>query len=483
MNLKQIIRAISVLLVIIAFFMLIPLFIAFWKGEKGYFLSFLIPAGCMFFLCISILFFVPKPEKNTVSARDGFIFVSLGWILAAFFSAFPFYISRSVPSFSDAFFETMSGYTTTGASILTDIETLPASILFWRSLTHWLGGMGIVVLTVAIFPLLGVGGLQLIKAEAPGPTVDKITPKITETAKLLWFIYTGMTVCETLLLMAGGMNLFDSFTHTFGTLATGGFSPKNSSVGHYNSAYIHWVITFFMILAGTNFSIHFRFITGDIRPVLKNTEFKVYLGIFIIATLVITLNNLGKVYFSPWKSLQYAGFQVASILTTTGFVTTDYEKWPGLSQVVLFILMFIGGCTGSTGGGMKVMRIVTLMKQGWKELKYLIYPKAVFQIKLNGRMIRTDIIHAIFGFVFLYLFLILLTTFVVATGGNNILTSFSTALVTLGNIGPGFGKISPSGNYAFYPSYIKWFLSFIMMAGRLEVYTVLVLFTPTFWKR
>jgi len=483
MNLKQILRAVSVLLVIIAFFMLIPVFIALWEKEKWLISYFLIPAGCMLVLSICVLLFLPRPERYTVSTRDGFVFVSLGWVLAAFFSALPFYLSGAIPEFVDAFFETMSGYTTTGASILKEIEGLPKSILFWRSLTHWLGGMGIVVLTVAIFPLLGVGGLQLIKAEAPGPTVDKITPKVAQTAKLLWFIYTGMTVGETLLLMAGGMNLFDSLTHTFGTLATGGFSPKNSSVGHYNSAYIHWVVTIFMLLAGTNFILHFKLITGDIRPVLKNTEFRVYLGIFMVATLFITLNNLGKVYFSPLESFRYAGFQAASILTTTGFVTTDYETWPGLSQVVLFILMFIGGCTGSTGGGMKVMRIVTLMKQGWKELKYLIYPRAVFQIKLNGRMIRADIIHAIFGFVFLYLFLILLTTFVVATGGNDILTSLSTSLVTLGNIGPGFGKIGPSGNYAFYPSYIKWFLSFIMMAGRLEVYTVLVLFTPTFWKR
>lgn len=377
----------------------------------------------------------------------------------------------------------MSGYTTTGASILSDIEALPKSILFWRSLTHWLGGMGIVVLTVAIFPLLGVGGLQLIKAEAPGPTVDKITPKVAQTAKLLWFIYTGLTVLETALLMAGGMSLFDSLTHTFGTLATGGFSPRNSSVGNYNSAYIHWVITIFMVLAGTNFIIHFKLITGDIWSVLKNTEFKVYIGIFLAATLFITLNNLGKIYFSLGESLRYAGFQAASILTTTGFVTTDYAAWPGLSQAILFLLMFVGGCAGSTGGGMKVIRIVTLIKQGWKELKYLIYPRAVFQIQLNGRMVSADIIHAIFGFVFLYLFLILLTTFVVASGGYDILTSLSTALVTLGNIGPGFGKVGPSGNYAFYPSYIKWFLSFIMMAGRLEVYTVLVLFTPTFWKR
>lgn len=483
MNIKQVLRVVSVLLLIIAFFMFIPFFLAFSYNEKELMRSFLIPICLIVLVFFSILLFTRKNRRGIISTRDGFLLVSLSWITSAFFSCLPFYLSGSIPHLVDAFFETMSGYTTTGASILTSIETLPKSILFWRSFTHWLGGMGIVVLTVAIFPLLGVGGLQLIKAEAPGPTVDKITPKITETAKILWFIYLTLTVSETLLLMAGGMNLYDSFTHTFGTLATGGFSPKNRSVGHYDSAYIDVVVTIFMLMAGTNFILYFKLITGKLGSVFGNTELKVYLGIFLVAMMIIAFNNYGKIYDSIGKSLRYAGFQAATILTTTGYTTTNFAQWPMLSQVVLFILMFIGGSSGSTGGGIKVIRIVTLFKQGWNELKYLIYPKGIFQIKLSGGTVKKEVVYAISGFVFLYIFLLLFTALIVATGGNDILTSISTALVTLGNIGPGFGKISPAGNYAFYPAYIKWYLSFIMMAGRLEIYTVLVLLTPKFWKK
>ena len=483
MNVKQVARVVSVLLLIIAFFMLIPLSMALYNHEIEIVQSFLIPIAAIVLISALILFFARRNIKDTISTRDGFLLVTLSWVSSAFFSCLPFVFSKSIPHFADAFFETMSGYTTTGASILTNIEVLPKSILFWRSLTHWLGGMGIVVLTVAILPLLGVGGLQLIKAEAPGPSVDKITSKITETAKILWFIYVTLTVAETLLLMVGGMSLYDAFTHTFGTLATGGFSPKNSSVGHYNSAYIDVVVTVFMIMAGTNFILYFKLITGRLSSIFENTEYKVYIAIFLVATTIIAINNYGNAYETLGRSFRFAGFQAASILTTTGFTTTNYAHWPVLSQVVLFLLMFIGGCSGSTGGGMKVIRIVTLFKQSWNELKYLIYPRGIFQVKISGDTIRKDILYPVSGFVFLYIFLLLLTTLVVATGGNDILTSLSTALVTLGNIGPGFGKISPGGNYAFYQDYIKWYLSFIMMTGRLEIYTVIILLTPKFWKR
>lgn len=483
MNIKQIIRVISFLWLTIAIFMIIPLVIAQSRDEGDIYKSFLVTIAAIFLLSSLILFFTRKNRRAIISTRDGFLFVTLSWISVAFLSSLPFYLSGAIPHFVDCFFETMSGYTTTGASILTKIEVLPSSILFWRSFTHWLGGMGIVVLTVAIFPLLGVGGLQLIKAEAPGPTVDKITPKITETAKILWIIYLTLTVAETALLMVGGLSLYDALTHTFGTLATGGFSPKNASVGNYGSAYIDAVVTGFMLMAGMNFILYFKLVSGKLRSVVGNTELRVYLGVWLVAMLIIAFSNYGKVYPTIGKSIRYAGFQAATILTTTGYVTTNYAQWPHLSQVVLFILMFIGGCSGSTGGGMKVIRIVTLFKQGWNELKYLIYPKGIFPIKMSGGAVKKDIVYAISGFVFLYIFLILFTALVVATGGNDILTSISTALVTLGNIGPGFGKISPAGNYAFYPDYIKWYLSFIMMAGRLEIYTVLVLLTPKFWKK
>ncbi len=483
MNIKQVLKIVSVLLLIISFFMLIPVFIAFYYDEVEVVKSFLIPIFLILIFFVLMLFLTRDKSRNIMSTREGFLFVTLSWIFASLFGALPFFLSGSIPHFTDAFFECMSGFTTTGASILTNIESLPKSILFWRSLTHWLGGMGIVVLTVAIFPILGIGGLQLIKAEAPGPTLDKITPKITETAKILWYIYIVLSITETLLLMAGKMTLFEALTQTFGTMATGGFSPKNRSIGHYNSAYIDIVITVFMIMAGTNFILYFRLITGKWRNIINNAELKAYLLIFLVSTVIITFNLHGRVYNSIGNSLRYAGFQAASILTTTGYSTTDFEKWPAISQIVLFILMFIGGCSGSTGGGIKVVRIVTLFKQGINEMKYLIHPRGIFSIKISGTKVKKDIVYAISGFVFLYLFMLLLTTLVVASGGNDILTSMVSALVTLGNIGPGFGKIGPAENYAFYQDYIKWFLSFAMMTGRLEIYTVLIILTTTFWKK
>jgi trk system potassium uptake protein TrkH len=343
--------------------------------------------------------------------------------------------------------------------------------------------MGIVVFTVAVFPLLGIGGMQLMQAEAPGPTVDKITPKITETAKILWIIYGGMTVVETALLMIGGMDLYDALTHTIGTLATGGFSPKNASVGHFDSAFVDGVITVFMLAAGVNFILYFRMLTGRFTYVRKNTEVRAYLGIYVAATVIATIGLFRHQYPTIGESLRYAAFQTASILTTTGYATTDFEAWPAVAQAVLFLLMFVGGSTGSTGGGMKVLRIVTAIKQGINEMRYLIYPRGVFGIKINGTNVRKDVVYAITGFIFLYVTALLLVTLIVATAGNSVLTSLSTALVTVGNIGPGFGEVGPTENYAFFPPHIKWVLSFAMMLGRLELYTVLVLFTPGFWRR
>jgi trk system potassium uptake protein TrkH len=418
----------------------------------------------------------------TLSNRDGFLLVTSSWILSALAGSLPLYLSGAIPTFTDAFFETMSGFTTTGASILSDIESLPKSILFWRSLTHWLGGMGIVVLTVAILPLLGIGAYQMMKAEAPGPSLDKITPKITETAKLLWFIYLGLTAAETILLMGGGMDLFEALTHTFGTLATGGFSPKNRSVGYYDSGFIHIVITVFMLMAGMNFVLHYRLITGRLKRVLSNIELRVYLGIFAAATLAITLTLYGHTYQSVRLSLRHAAFQAASVLTTTGFTTADYASWPFFAQAVLLVLTFVGGCSGSTGGGIKVIRITTLFKLGGHEMKYMAHPYGVFSLRLGQGTMKKNMVYSISGFFFLYLLMLLITTLVVASGANDLLTSLSAALVTLGNIGPGFGRIGPALNYAFLPDYIKWFLSFAMLVGRLEIYTVLVLLTPRYWR-
>jgi trk system potassium uptake protein TrkH len=475
-------RTIAVLLLIVCAFMLFPMAFALYYGELQSLHFFFYPMAGVVLVATFVLLLTRKVAV-TLSHRDGFLLVTFSWVSSALVGCLPLYLSGSIPSFTDAFFESMSGFTTTGASILTEIEGLPKSMLFWRSLTHWLGGMGIVVLTIAILPLLGIGAYQMMKAEAPGPTLDKITPKITETARILWFIYLGFTVAETVLLVIGGMSLFDALTHTFGTLATGGFSPKNRSVGYFDSGFIHIVVTVFMMLAGMNFILHYDLIRGKLRKVFANVELRAYLAIFAGATLIIAFTLYGSSYGNFGVSLRQSAFQAASILTTTGFTTADYATWPFLAKAILFTLTFIGGCSGSTGGGIKVIRIVALFKLGIHEMKQMAHPRGVFSLRLGRGSLKKDMVYSIAGFFFLYLFMLLLTTLVVASGGNDLITSLSSALVTVGNIGPGFGRVGPTLNYAFYSDYIKWFLSFAMMVGRLEVYTVLVLLTPRFWRR
>lgn len=481
MNYAIVFRVAAVLLLVVALFMLAPIAVALFYGETHLIGDFAAVIGAVTLVCGGFVLLTRRPS-GSLDARDGFFLVTLSWLAAAAVGALPFVLSGAIPRYTDAFFETMSGFTTTGATILTDIESLPHAILFWRSLTHWLGGMGIIVLTVAILPLLGVGGFQLMKAEAPGPSVDRLTPKITSTAKLLWLIYVGLTAAETILLLFGGLDLFEALTHTFGTMATGGFSPKNASVGHYTSPFVHVVITVFMLSAGVNFILYYRTLTGRFSSVLKNTELRIYFGIYAAATLVAALALRGSTYDSFGESLRFAAFQVASILTTTGYATADFALWPALAQAILFVLMFVGGSAGSTGGGPKVVRVATVARLGVNEMRHLSHPRGVFTIRLNGDPVRKDVVYEIAGFVALYLGLIITATIVVAGGGYDILTSLTTALATLGNIGPGFGGIGPVENYAFYPDYITWFLSFVMMVGRLEIYTVLVLFTRRYWQ-
>jgi trk system potassium uptake protein TrkH len=482
-NIYLIIKVLSFLVMLYSLFMIFPGMVAVYYDEmkelKVFLLTILFSTGS----ALLLYFFVRKVRTTFLSTRDGFFLVTMTWLLAAAVGSIPFFASGAIPSFTDSFFESISGLSTTGASILTDIESLPKSIIFWRSLNHWLGGMGIVVLAVAILPLLGIGGLQLVQAEAPGPTVDKITPRISETAKRLWLIYTGFTVLETVMLILGGMNLYEALIHTFGTLATGGFSSKNASVGHYNSAYIDWVITGFMILAGINFTLHYRVLTGRVKSIFRDTELKAYLLIFSVSTIIIAVNLYGSVYNSISEAFRYAGFQSASIMTTTGFATADYEKWPYICQVTIFLLMFVGGCSGSTGGGIKVFRLAALFKQAINEMKYLIHPRGVFTLKMSGHPVGKVIVFSVSGFFFLYIVMLLLTSAVVAGSGHDLLTSFSTALATVGNIGPGFGAVGPVKNYAGFENHVKWFLSFAMLVGRLELYTVLILFLPGFWKK
>jgi trk system potassium uptake protein TrkH len=422
-------------------------------------------------------------QPITLSHREGMAIVTLSWIGAGLFGSLPFHLSGLFPSFVDCVFETMSGFTTTGASILGDIERLPPGLLMWRSLTHWLGGMGIILLSLAVLPFLGVGGMQLYKAEVPGPTPDKLRPRIKDTAILLWKVYLFLSLTETLLLLLGGMDFFNALCHTFGTMATGGFSPKNASIGHYSSLYIQMVITLFMFLAGTNFALHFRMLQGRPGAYLQNSEFRFYLGAVLAVTLCIGLSLWGPVYDSIAESLRYGVFQAVSILTTTGYVTADYEQWTPLAQVLLLLGMFLGGCAGSTGGGIKCMRMMLLSKQATRELKRLVHPRAVLPIKLGGKIVPEEVISGIWGFFLLYLGLTGISAILLALLGVDVLTSFAAAIACIGNIGPGLGQVGPADNYAAIPDLGKWLLTFCMLLGRLEIYTVIILLFTGFWRK
>ncbi len=420
---------------------------------------------------------------RTLRIRDGFAIVTFGWLGFSLFGSLPYLLSGTIPSFTDAFFETISGFTTTGATILSEIESLPHGILLWRSLTHWLGGMGIIVLSLAILPFLGVGGMQLFKAEVPGPVADKLTPRVTETAKILWGVYMLLSAVETLLLMLGGMTLFDALCHTFGTMATGGYSTRNASVGAYDSAYIDYVITFFMFLAGANFSLHYRLLRGNWKVYRQDREFLVYLGIIVVATLIIGAEVWWQTYDSFAEALRYSLFQVVSIQTTTGYGTADYEQWSYSSQFILFILMFIGGSAGSTGGGMKVMRIYLLFKFSVSEFTRLLHPNAVVPVRMRKAAVSRDIITNILGFFVLYMFLFAVGVFIMTLLGLDILSALGAVAASLSNIGPGLAQVGPTDNYGFIPGVGKWVLSLLMLMGRLEIFTVLVLFSPAFWKK
>ena len=480
MGAKALVRALSLLVSTVSLFMALCMGAAFILGEHEVALkAFLAPVllGLSFFPLASVII----KGKTELSPRGGYLFVSLSWLVTSSFGALPFILSGAIPSIPSAIFESMSGFTTTGATVLTDIEILPRSLLLWRATTHWLGGMGIVVLTVAVFPLLGLNGRALMEAESPGPKVDKFTPRLSQTAAILWLIYLGLTLLLTVLLLFGGMDLIDAITHAFATMATGGFSTRNASVGGFNSAYIEWVITIFMVLAGTNFGIHWRLLRGDIKGMVRDSEWRVYLGIFLCASIFASLNLFFKGSFdNPADAFRSGAFHAASILTTTGFGAGDYLQWPAFAQTVLFILMFIGGCAGSTAGGVKVGRILTLFKMGVAELRYLVNPRGIYGVFVGKNYMHKKVVYDIAAMVYLYLGLLLLSTLVVSTGGFDILTSFSATLACLGNIGPGFSLVGPALNYAFFPEWIKLLLSFIMLTGRLEVFTVIVLFTKAF---
>ena len=418
-----------------------------------------------------------------ISQREGMAIVTLCWTAVGFFGALPFYAGIEGCSFVDAFFESVSGVTTTGSSILVNVEALPKGLLFWRSFLQWLGGMGIIVLSIAILPFLGVGGMQLYKAEVPTPVPDKLKPRIRDTSILLWKVYALFTLAETVLLMLGGMDLFDALCHTFTTMPTGGYSTKNASIAHFDSLYIDGVVIFFMLVAGINFSLHYQLLRGKPLAFWRDSECRFFLGAVLLMIGAVSIDIYGSVYRSIGEALQYGAFQVVSIVTTTGYATADYEKWPAMSQLILLLCMFIGASAGSTGGGMKCLRVMLTVKFCYKELFTLIHPRSVSYVKIAGKPVPEDVIRSVLGFVMLYMGLFALSTVLLAGMGVDFVTALSAVAATIGNIGPGLGMVGPADNFALIPTLGKWLLIWCMLLGRLEIYTVIILLVPEFYRK
>lgn len=428
---------------------------------------------------VFLMIFMRPPEGEELRAREGFAIVTFGWVVAPLFGSLPFFLSGAIPDVTNAYFESVSGFTTTGASILSDIESLSHGLLFWRAMTQWLGGMGIVVLSLAILPLLGVGGMQLFKAEFAGPTKDKLTPRIAETARILWSVYVLMTAVQTGLLMAGGMSFFDAICHSFTTIATGGFSTKNASIAHFNSGYVDVVVTAFMFIAATNFPLHYAALSGKFRY-FKDNEFQYFSLSAVVATLLIVPFLLSD--HDLLNSIRHAAFNVVSVMSSTGFASADFALWAPLAQIVLLLLMFPAACAGSTGGGMKNVRVLLLLKTAMNELKHLVHPQAVIPVRYNGRMVEQDILFNIAGFIILFLITFATATIAITATGLDLVTSLSAVVAAMSNIGPGLGDVGPMANYGGLPDVVKWILGACMVIGRLEIFTVFVLFSRAFWR-
>ena len=439
--------------------------------------------------------FLTRGHEKEVNRKEGYIIVTFGWIIMAASGVLPYLFSGAIPDITNAFFETMSGYTTTGASIIDDIEALPEGILFWRSLTHWIGGMGIIVLAIAILPLLGIGGMQLFAAEAPGPNADKLHPRITDTAKRLWLIYFGYTIAETLLLKLAGMSFFDAINHSLATLSTGGFSTKNASLAYWNNQpLIQYIVIFFMFLAGSNFVLSYFAFKGKVQKVLRDEEFKYYailMGIFVlVVSLVIYFKAEVPVSdYHPMvmgnveSSFRHGFFQVVAVITTTGFVTADFTAWTPFVTVFFFGLMFIGGSAGSTAGGIKIMRHILIIKNGLLEFKRTLHPNAIIPVRFNKKTVTEHVVYNVIGFFVLYMLLFIIGALVLGFLGLDFESSIGGAASSLGNVGPAFGTLSPLNNFNSLPQLGKWWCGFLMLAGRLELFTVLILMTPYFWKK
>ena len=489
MHVKTILNILGAMLALTGFTMMVPSLIA-WSYNEPDLVGHLQSMGICMGIGIPVWLFTRK--SRSLNNKDGFAIVTLAWLLIALAGAMPFYLSGAIPNFTDAWFESMSGVTTTGASIIGNPNTLPHlpngieslthGVLYWRSFIQWIGGMGIIVFTIAILPLLGTGGVQLFKAEVPGPVADKIRPRVKETAKILWMVYVGLTAAEAILLSISGMPWFDAICHAFTTMPTGGFSTQNASIAAYANPAIHYIIILFMFIAGVNFTLHFRALTGNIKLCFKDPEFLAYIGITFAATLFIFLNIASAQGDWTHDNFLSSLFQSVSILTTTGYGSADYEIWPFFSQYLILILMFIGGMGGSTGGGMKVARIILLVKYAATETRRMLHSRAIIPIRIGDRYIGEDVVRNTLGFFLFYMSIFGITALILTTLNLDIESAIGAAASAIGNIGPGLGAFGPTDNYALLHPIGKWMLTFCMLLGRLEIFTIMVLFSRTFWK-
>ncbi len=494
-NLKLIYRFLGVTAVINGVFMWFAIPFSIYHDENA--LWGILNAGIITVTLGSLLFFFNVPQHKNLQKKEGYLIVTLGWLTLSFTGTLPYLLTGTIPNITDAFFETISGYSTTGSSILQNIEAMPKGILFWRSATHWIGGMGIIVLTIAILPLLGIGGMQLFMAEAPGPSADKLHPRITDTAKRLWYIYVGLTFTQFLLLKVAGMTWFDAINHAMATVSTGGFSTKNSSVAYWNDMpMVQYIIIFFMFIAGTNFVLTYFALKGKIKKVLESEEFKYYffgvLAITVIVSIMIiffqdptlkTSIEHPMVYGKVESSIRHALFSIISVITTTGFVTADFTMWSYFVTAIFFSLFFLGGSAGSTSGGVKIVRHIVMLKNSFLEFKKTLHPNAIIPVRYDGKAVNKTIVFNILSFFIFYMLIFILGTVVLAMLGLDIKSALGAAASSLGNIGPGIGSVSPVDNFSHLSTGAKWFCSFLMLIGRLELFTVLIIFTPFFWKK
>ncbi len=479
MNYRMIAYSIGRILMAVAATMIIPLLLSLFYNE-GIFAAYLIPI--IISLALGLAVSARPPKNKSVYTREGMVIVALGWVLISVMGALPFYISREIPSFIDCFFETVSGFTTTGSTILADVEKMSKSLLFWRSFTHWLGGMGVLAFSMAIFSSKDTRATYMIRAEMPGPSVGKIASKWQFSVRILYGIYITLTLLEIIFLLFGGMPLFDSIVHTFGTAGTGGFGIKNSSIGYYNSAYIDYVIGIFMMLFGVNFNVYYLLIIRKFARVGENDELKWYLSIMLGSAVIIAVNIL-PMYNSFGESFRYSFFQVSSIMTTTGYATADFAAWPMLSQMILVLLMIIGACAGSTGGGIKVVRLVVLVKSALRSLRKNASPRSVVSVKADGQRVNSEALTAIFLYFVVYMIFAGISILVVSLDNMDFTTTVTSVMATLNNIGPGLGAIGPTGNFSGFSVLSKLVLSLNMLVGRLELYPILLLFLPYTWKK